>query len=70
MLDVHEIRQKNPRAADEIDAMRETFETLRQLREAGVTKGDTFRPAPSGRRSLEDLKTRRTKTIFKVEDDA
>ena len=64
MLDEKEVRRKNPKASGELDAMKETFETLHKLRQAGVVREETFRPARAGRVSLEDLKPRRSAKVF------
>lgn len=64
MVDEKEVRRKNPKASAQLDAMRDTFETLRKLREAGVVRDETFRPARAGRVSLDDLKPRRSARIF------
>lgn len=59
MINEQDVRRNNPKSSLELDAMKEALETLRKLQEAGIARGDTFRPVPTGRRSLEDLKGRR-----------
>lgn len=71
MLNIEEVKRKNPKASEELENLRETFDTLRLLREAGLIRGDYFQPAPMGRRSLEDLKPKRTmRDLLKKTDNA
>lgn len=64
MLDEKDVRRKNPKASDDLDALREAFETLHKLQQAGIVREDTFRPARVGRISLEDLKPKRSARVF------
>lgn len=51
---MEEVLRKNPKAAKELEAVKDVIEALQELRRAGVAKGDTLRP--HGKRSLSTLK--------------
>lgn len=71
MTNLEDVVRQNPKAAGELtemlESMKDTIDALRALREAGIVRSEPFRPMPSGRQSLEDIKPRRPSVLaFKV----
>lgn len=56
MTDIEEVLRKNPKAAKELEAVKDVIDALQELRRAGVAKGDTLRPHKHGKQSLNALK--------------
>lgn len=54
MTDMEEVLRNNPKAAKELEAVKDVIDALHELRRTGVAKGDTLRPL--NRQSLSDLK--------------
>lgn len=56
MTFIAEALRQNPKAAEELEMVKEVLTTLRQLRETGLVGKNDFRPV--GRSTLADLKPR------------
>lgn len=55
MAEIDEAVQKNPKAAQEIEEMKDLLGALNDLRKAGIARGSEIRPF-RGRQSLGELK--------------
>lgn len=65
MLDIKDILRANPKAARDIDTVKDVIETMRKFREAGIVSSDT--PTVGRRPSLEGLKLKGpSRQIFKA----
>lgn len=70
MVDFDEVRRRNPRAAKELDSLKDALDTLRKLRKAGVTGREDFRPTRS-RPKIGELKGTPSRfPRFKMTEDA
>lgn len=57
MVEFDEIIQGNPKAAQELDEMKETLDALMELRRSGFARGSDLRPF-RGRQTVNELNPR------------
>ncbi len=68
MTEFDEAVQKNPKAAQELEKIKDVLDALKELRKTGIARGSELRPF-KGRQSLGELKhngTRRKKSKLAI----